>query len=131
MYEPLVACPNDHVFGALCGATTPPNDICYTARSQAGQACCRTPCSLQQGDGGVVVDDTICETTVHPDSRCVRALGFGSEPDRDLCSIPCNPFDDVGCPGGLNCPVGDSDISAIYTDCLELEDDPRHHLEPC
>lgn len=131
-YPALVTCPNNHAVGAACSATASPSDICYTARHQAEQAYCRTPCNLDDGLGGLLGDDPICSTTVHPDSRCIPALGFGSEPDRYLCSLPCNPFDDVGCPAGLHCQaISDSTIEAFFTDCFELDEDPRHHLEPC
>jgi hypothetical protein len=131
-YPTLEECPTNHDPGDECTDTASNIDICYSARSQGGVAYCRTPCTLGVGDGGVATDDPICATTVHPDSRCVPGLGLGSEPDVHLCSIPCNPFDDVGCPSGLSCvPIGDSEIEAVFTDCLELEADPRHHLEPC
>lgn len=131
-YAPLTTCPTNHATGAACNGTPDTNDVCFSARVHGGDAYCRVPCTLTPSDGGPPVDDPICASTVHPDSRCVNIVGFGSEPDRSLCSLPCNPFDDVGCPAGLNCAaISDSDIEAFYTDCVELDPDPRHNLEPC
>jgi len=129
-YPALVTCNVNHAPGALCGATADPTDICYTARSTNNVAYCRTPCTQPVLDGGFG-DDPVC-ATIHPDSRCIRALGNGTDPDRMLCSIPCNPFDDVGCPVGLHCmAINDSADGTFSTTCLALDDDPRHQNEPC
>lgn len=129
-YPALATCSINHAPGALCGATAPLNDICYTARSTNGAAYCRTPCTQPVLDGGVG-DDPVC-AAIHPDSRCIRALGQGSDPDRMLCSIPCNPFDDVGCPAGLHCmAINDSTDNTFTSTCMALDVNPRHQNEPC
>lgn len=129
-YPVLATCPSNHQVGASCPGTPEPNDICYRTRFNGTTSYCRVPCTLQALDGGVS-DDPIC-ASVHPDSRCAPALGAGNEPDRTLCTIPCNPFDDVGCPAGLHCQaISDSDINAFYTECIALDVDPRHDHEPC
>lgn len=119
VYPTLAVCPSDHDVNEMCGA----GGICFGAGYQAGGSYCRTPCSM--------VDDPVCNT-VHPDSRCVPVVGVFPDGDRMLCSTPCNPFDDVGCPAGLHCmAVSDSTVSSFHTDCREVQQNPRHYLEPC
>jgi len=131
-YPTLLTCLPNHQIGAECAGGMSDTDICFSARAHGGDAYCRTPCTLSPGDGGPPIDDPICSSTVHPDSRCIPVVGFDAEPDRALCSLPCNPFDDVGCPSGLHCAaISDSEIEAFFTDCVELDANPRHNLEPC
>ena len=129
---PPETCLLEHDNNEPCHLTPDPDDICFTARLQGNTAFCRTPCSLDDGDGGVRANDPAC-TAIHPDSQCAEVQGGqNGDTDRLLCSIPCNPFDDVGCPQGLHCmALADTERSVFYAECIAVDENPRHYLEPC
>jgi hypothetical protein len=131
VYPVLATCATNHTPGQLCTGTSIGNDICFTGRDQGGPAYCRLPCSFTESDGGVRQDDPLCQSAVHPDSHCTYVVG-STDPDRSLCSIPCNPFDDVGCVAGQHCvAAADTERDTFTTDCKKLDTDVGSQFEPC
>lgn len=131
VYPAVETCPANHDPGDACSSATQPDDLCFSERAGRGAAFCRIPCTPSPTGVGSIEDDPRCQQ-FHPDSHCVATVGLESEPDRSLCTIPCNPIDDVGCPDGLHClSYVNTDGSTMATNCVELEPDPGHQGEPC